>query len=61
MRSKPKDVGPRKEPKRLGPLVDAKLPYDKQRGKVSTKRASEAADKLLREMDEVLKHLDRKG
>lgn len=61
MRSKPKPAAARKQPKPLGPLIDAKLPYDKQRAKVSTKRASEAADRLLREMDEVLKHLDRKS
>lgn len=60
MRSKPRDVAPRKSAKRLGPMVDAKLPYDK-RTKATTKRASDAADKLLREMEEVLKHLDRKG
>lgn len=61
MRSKPKDTSPRKQAKPLADMIDAKLPYDKRRAQQSGKRASEAADRLLREMDEVLKHLDRKG
>ena len=60
MRSKPKAPGA-KPAKPLADLIDAKLPYDKQRSQKTNKRASEAADRLLREMDAVLKQLDRKG
>ena len=59
MRSKP-TAPPRKSPKPIAEGLDARLPYDKRRTDKSARQASDAADRLMREMDAVLKQLDRK-
>lgn len=59
MRAGPK--APAKKPRcDLGEAVDRRLAYDKRKGALASKRASDAADKLLADLDKVLKGLDRR-
>ena len=54
------EIAPRKKPKPLADLVDAKLPFDRQKARKTNRRAIQAADRLLREIDDFLKQTPRK-
>ena len=68
MRDKPKALPrqkPERKPKPLGRIIEARQPaasqaFDKKKSARSTQAANQAADRLLREMDEFLKQAGRK-
>lgn len=60
MRTKPK-LPARKPRKRLIDIIEQRQPYDAAKTERTNRRAREAADKLLREMDEFVRNADRKG
>jgi hypothetical protein len=58
MRAGPK--APKAKPRSgIADAVDARLAYDKRKGARTSRKASEAADKLLADLDQVLKSLDK--
>ena len=59
MRTNDKTPSPKK-PKDIAEDISARVPYDKVKAAHTNRRAVQAADRLLREMDDVLKHLSRK-
>lgn len=59
MRTKPK-VPARKPRKDLVDIIESRQPYDAAKGERTKRRAREAADKLLREMDEFVRNAARK-
>lgn len=53
---------PRKKAKSFVDIIEARQPYDKSKTERSKRRAIEAADRLMREMDDFLKQQPaRKG
>ena len=60
MRTKPK-LSARKPRKNLVEIIEAKQPFDAAKAERARRRASEAADKLLRDMDDFVRtHEPRK-
>lgn len=47
-------------PKEIAERIAVRAPYDRNKSARTNQRAVEAADRLLKEMDDVLKHLGRK-
>jgi hypothetical protein len=47
-------------PKDIAAGIAERAPLDRVKLKQANRRATEAADRLLEEMDDVLRHLDRK-
>ncbi len=60
MRTKPKPPV-RKPRKDLVDIIEQRQPYDTAKAERTNRRAREAADKLLREMDEFVRNADRKA
>ncbi len=60
MRSNDKPSRPAK-PKHIAENLADRAPYDRTKARRANQRAVQAADRLLKEMDDVLKHLARKG
>ena len=60
MRTKPK-LPARKPRKDLVDIIEQRQPYDAAKTERTSRRAREAADKLLREMDEFVRNADRKA
>ncbi len=60
MRTKPKPPV-RKPRKDLVDIIEQRQPYDAAKSERTNRRAREAADKLLREMDEFVRNADRKA
>ena len=55
------DKAPRaKSPKDIAADIAERGPLDHTKVKKASRRAVQAADRLLKEMDDVLKHLERK-
>ena len=59
MRSKDNGSKP-STPKEIAERIANRAPYDRRKSARANQRAVEAADRLLKEMDDVLKHLGRK-
>ena len=59
MRKSDKPVRPHK-PKDIAEDMASRAPFDRTKAHQTNRRAVQAADRLLKEMDDVLKHLQRK-
>ena len=59
MRTKPK-VAAKKPRRDLVGIIEARQPYDATKAERTNRRAREAADKLLREMDDFMRTSPRK-
>lgn len=59
MRSRDKTSQPSK-PKEIAEGIAIRAPFDRHKSAKANQRAVEAADRLLREMGDVLKHLEKK-
>jgi hypothetical protein len=59
MRTKKKAPGRQspERPKEIAEGIASRATFDRVKAKRTSQRAAEAADKLLRDMDDVLKHL----
>ena len=56
MRKSDKPARPRK-PKDIAADIASRAPFDRTKSRQASRRAVQAADRLLKEMDDVLKHL----
>ena len=59
MRSRDKTSQPAK-PKEIAERIASRAPFDRNKSAKANQRAVEAADRLLKEMGDVLKHLEKK-
>jgi hypothetical protein len=60
VRKKPKMLA-RRESRRLSEIIEAGKHYDRSATEKAKRQTIEAADRLMREMDDLLKRLQRKG
>lgn len=51
---------PPSKPKHIAERLADRAPFDRTKARKSSQRAIQAADRLLKEMDDVLKQLERK-